>query len=107
MPSIDSLVKQITHLSEQVEQLLLNQDEGGCPKLLQQRQILLEKLAVVVDKNSNVQFSLEYYDFLRGIQQRDFIAMKAIALQKQNIFTQSSRQVQTNKAINTYNKFGD
>ena len=106
MSIFDSLLTQVDDLSAEIEKKLQDEDEEYCPELLNKRQLLLEKLADIIDKDGKEEF-LKYQNFLRTIQARDNISRDNVIEQQKLLLSQSKQQSITKKAINAYNKFGD
>ena len=106
MSIFDSLLTQIDDLSNEIEKKLQNEDEECCAELLNKRQLVLENLADIIDKDDKEEF-VKYQNFLRTIQARDNISRDNVIEQQKLLLSQSKQQSITNKAINAYNKFGD
>lgn len=104
--SFDSLCQKIEKLSQQVEQLIDDQDEANCVNLLTQRQALLEQLQQQVERiqdPSSLNLQREKLrSFFLSIQARDKNYTGILKEQTRQLLVKSAKNVQGKKAIKAY-----
>lgn len=102
------LSEKIIALTEQVEQLIDDENEEDCASLLSQRQKILVKLHEQIQQKNdnktthNIEMMDEYHHFLRSIQRRDNVYLARLDIAKKKVIKDLSLQVTGSKAVSAY-----